>query len=148
MPDMPTHISVMYKDSVDNIMFCKRETVVYTNYVLAGYAAILYACSKYMIWSGIGIALTVFLFVYHIVATLSLQRSIKRARQRLNWIYATYFSEKEREGLRAGGRPVDFLKRFSRDSLIVAGLGVISLASAAIVVALLALASTPDVSAL
>jgi hypothetical protein len=50
---MPVHVEAAYKDTVDNIIFLKRQQWVATNYALLVYAAI-FVISGQLISSGLG----------------------------------------------------------------------------------------------
>jgi hypothetical protein len=100
---MPKHVEVAYRDAVDNIVFLKRQQWLATNYVLLLYAAIFVISAYYFSrtdvarnWLG---AITIAAFVVHWWMLHLFQRSIEKFRNRLAWIYSTYFSEEERAGL-------------------------------------------------
>ena len=100
---MPEHVEVAYRDAVDNIVFLKRQQWLATNYVLLLYAAIFVISAHYFSrtdvtrnWLG---AITIAAFVVHWWMLHLFQRSIEKFRNRLAWIYSTYFSEEERAGL-------------------------------------------------
>jgi hypothetical protein len=100
---MPEHIETAYKGAVDNIIFLKRQQWLATNYALLVYAAIFVISAHYFSrtdlarnWLGV---LTIATFVIHWCMLHVFQRSIERFRNRLGWIYRTYFSEDERVGL-------------------------------------------------
>jgi hypothetical protein len=141
---IPRHVEIAYKDAIDNLVFGKRETVVYTNYVLAGYAGLLFVFKGYVLSGGptngarcLGIGLTGLLLVYHFIVMVLIQRWMVRLRRRLHWIYASYFTAAEKNGLRVGYWPAEFFKR--PDSVVFAGgLMMISLIAACFVVYLLA----------
>ena len=97
---MPGHIDAAYKDAVDNIIFLKRQQWLVTNYVLLLYAAIFLISAHYFSrtdvarnWLGV---ITIAAFVVHWWTLHSFQRSIEAFRNRLAWVYRTYFSEDER----------------------------------------------------
>jgi hypothetical protein len=100
---MPGHLKVAYRNAVDNILFLKRQQWLATNYVLLLYAAIFVISAYYFSrtdvarnWLGV---ITIAAFVVHWWMLHLFQRSIENFRNRLVWIYRTYFSEKERVGL-------------------------------------------------
>jgi hypothetical protein len=100
---MPEHIGAAYKAAVDNILFLRRQQWLATNYALILYAAIFVISAHYFSrtdfvrnWLGI---LTIATFVIHWYMLNTFQRTIVRFRDRLRWIYNTYFSEEERAGL-------------------------------------------------
>jgi len=100
---MPTHVGVAYKDAVENIIFLKRQQWLATNYALLVYAAIFVISAHYFSrtdvarnWLGI---LTIATFVVHWGMLHLFQRAIETFRDRLDWIYRSYFSEEERVGL-------------------------------------------------
>jgi hypothetical protein len=102
---MPEHVGTAYKDAVDNIIFLKRQQWLATNYALLVYAAIFVISAHYFSrtdlarnWLGV---LTIATFIIHwCMCMLHLfQRAIEKFRNRLGWIYRTYFSAEERAGL-------------------------------------------------
>jgi hypothetical protein len=100
---MPEHVAATYRDAVDNILFLKRQQWLATNYVLLLYAAIFVISAHYFSrtdvarnWLGV---ITIAAFVVHWWMLHSFQLSIAKFRNRLDWIYTTYFSEQERVGL-------------------------------------------------
>src|SRR5262245_5760694 len=97
---MPGHLKWAYRDAVDNILFLKRQQWLATNYVLLLYAAIFLISAHYFSrtdvarnWLGV---ITIAAFVIHWWMLHSFQRSIETFRNRLVWVYRTYFSEEER----------------------------------------------------
>jgi hypothetical protein len=101
---MPPHVQAAYKDAVDNIIFHKRQQWVATNYALLIYAAIFVISARFFSrtdvargWLGFLVVLT---FVYHLVTIYLLQDTLTRFRDRLAWIYPTYFSREEQAGLK------------------------------------------------
>ena len=100
---MPEHVEAAYKAAVDNIIFLKRQQWLATNYALLVYAAIFLISAHYFSrtdvarnWLGV---LTITTFVIHWCMLHLFQRTIERFRNRLSWIYRTYFSAEERAGL-------------------------------------------------
>ena len=100
---MPEHVGTAYKDAVDNIIFLKRQQWLATNYALLVYAAIFVISAHYFSrtdlarnWLGV---LTIATFVIHWCMLHLFQRAIEKFRNRLSWIYKTYFSADERAGL-------------------------------------------------
>jgi hypothetical protein len=100
---MPKHVEVAYRDAVDNIVFLKRQQWLATNYVLLLYAAIFVISAHFFSrtdaarnWLGV---LTIAAFVVHWWMLHIFQRSIEKFRNRLAWLYTTYFSGEERAGL-------------------------------------------------
>jgi hypothetical protein len=100
---MPGQIAAAYRDAVDNILFLKRQQWLATNYVLLLYAAIFVISAHYFSrtdvarnWLGI---LTIIAFVVHWGMLHLFQSSIEKFRNRLVWIYRSYFSDEERVGL-------------------------------------------------
>ncbi len=100
---MPVHVEAAYKDAVDNIIFLKRQQWLATNYALLVYAAIFVISAHYFSrtdlarnWLGV---LTIATFVIHWYMLHLFQREIEKFRNRLGWIYRTYFSAEERTGL-------------------------------------------------
>ena len=100
---MPEHVEVAYREAVDNIVFLKRQQWLATNYVLLLYAAIFVISAHYFSrtnvarnWLG---AITIGAFIVHWRMLHLFQHSIERFRNRLAWIYSTYFSDEERAGL-------------------------------------------------
>ena len=100
---MPGHVAAAYRDAVDNIVFLKRQQWLATNYVLLLYVAIFVISAHYFSrtdvarnWLGV---ITIAAFVAHWCVLHLFQRSIEKFRNRLAWIYRSYFSEEERAGL-------------------------------------------------
>jgi hypothetical protein len=100
---MPGHVVAAYRDAVDNIVFLKRQQWLATNYVLLLYVAIFVISAHYFSrtdvarnWLGV---ITIAAFVVHWWMMHLFQRSIENFRNRLVWIYRSYFSEEERVGL-------------------------------------------------
>jgi hypothetical protein len=101
---MPEHVGTAYKDAVDNIIFLKRQQWLATNYALLVYAAIFVISAEYFSrtdfarnWLGI-IAIATFFF--HLYVIYSFDATISKFRERLDWIYRTYFSGEERNNLK------------------------------------------------
>src|SRR5262249_5818583 len=83
--------------------FLKTQQWLATNYVLLLYAAIFVISARYFNrtdaarnWLG-GITIGAFFVPWYMWSLL--QRSIEKFRNRLGWIYQTYFSAEERSGL-------------------------------------------------
>jgi hypothetical protein len=102
---MPERLGAAYKAAVDNILFLKRQQWLATNYALLLYAAIFVISAHYFSrtdfarnWLGI---LTIATFFIHWYMLSVFQREVVRFRDRLSWIYSTYFNEEERAGLGA-----------------------------------------------
>jgi hypothetical protein len=100
---MPKHVEVAYRDAVDNVVFLKRQQWLATNYVLLLYAAIFVISAHYFSrtnvarnWLG---TITIGAFIVHWWMLHLFQHSIEKFRNRLAWIYSTYFSDEERAGL-------------------------------------------------
>jgi hypothetical protein len=101
---MPEHIKLAYEDAVNNMMFFKRQQWVATNYAILVYAAIFVISAEYFSrtdfarnWLGI-IAIATFFF--HLYVIYSFDAAINKFRDRLDWIYRTYFSGEERANLK------------------------------------------------
>ena len=106
---MPGHVEAAYKDTVDNIIFLKRQQWVATNYALLVYAAIFIISAQYFsrtdfARNSLGIAVIV-IFLIHCYIMFVLQGTIDKFRSRLYWIYRTYFNEEEQAGLDLPLRP-------------------------------------------
>jgi hypothetical protein len=100
---MPEHVETAYKAAVDNIIFLKRQQWLATNYALLVYAAIFLISAHYFSrtdlarnWLGV---LTIATFIIHWCMLHLFQRAIEKFRNRVSWIYKTYFSAEERAGL-------------------------------------------------
>ncbi|HEY6603103.1 MAG TPA: hypothetical protein VI010_05400 [Xanthobacteraceae bacterium] len=100
---MPEHVGAAYKDAVDNILFLKRQQWLATNYALLLYAAIFIISAHYFNrtdlarnWLGV---LTIITFVVQWYMLHLFQRAIEKSKDRLAWIYRTYFTAEERAGL-------------------------------------------------
>ena len=101
---MPEHIKLAYEDAVNNMMFFKRHQWVPTKYAIHVYAAIFVISAEYFSrtdfarnWLGI-IAIATFFF--HLYVIYSFDAAISKFRERLDWIYRTYFSGEERNNLK------------------------------------------------
>jgi hypothetical protein len=100
---MPEHVGAAYQDAVDNIRFFKRQQWLATNYALLVYAAIFIISAHYFSRTDfarnlLGL-LTIVTFGVHWYMMNVLERAITKFRDRLRWIYKTYFSDDERVGL-------------------------------------------------
>jgi hypothetical protein len=100
---MPEHVGAAYKDAVENILFLKRQQWLATNYALLIYAAIFLISAHYFNrtdvarnWLGI---ITIATFIVHWYMLHLFQREIDRFRNRVAWVYRTYFTSDERAGL-------------------------------------------------
>jgi hypothetical protein len=100
---MPEHVGEAYKDAVENILFLKRQQWLSTNYALLLYAAIFLISAHYFNrtdvarnWLGV---LTIATFMVHWYMLHLFQREIDQFRNRLAWVYRTYFTADERAGL-------------------------------------------------
>jgi len=101
---MPEHIKLAYEDAVNNMMFFKRQQWVATNYAILVYAAIFVISAEYFSrtdfarnWLGIFAIAT---FFFHLYVIYSFDAAISKFRERLDWIYRTYFSGEERNNLK------------------------------------------------
>ena len=101
---MPEHIKLAYEDAVNNMMFFKRQQWVATNYAILVYAAIFVISAEYFSrtdfarnWLGIIAIATLF---FHLYVIYSFDAAISKFRERLDWIYRTYFSGEERNNLK------------------------------------------------
>ena len=106
---MPEYVGAAYKEAVDNILFLKRQQWLATNYALLLYAAIFVVSAYYFSrtdvarnWLGV---LTIATFIIHWGMLHVFQRTIEKFRTRLDWVYRTYFSAEEREGLGVQSEP-------------------------------------------
>ena len=106
---MPGHVEAAYKEVVNNIFFLKRQQWVTTNYTLLVYATIFIITSRFFTrtdlargWLGL---LTFLTFFYHLYMIKLFQDAITSFRDRLAWIYRTYFSADEQVGLNLSLRP-------------------------------------------
>jgi len=109
---MPEHVAAAYRDAVDNILFLKRQQWLATNYVLLLYAAIFVISAHYFSrtdvarnWLGV---ITIAAFVVHWWMLHSFQLSIAKFRNRLVWVYRSYFSNEERVGLDLRLEPMSY----------------------------------------
>ena len=107
--EMPRHVAMAYKDAVDNIMFNKKQQWVTTNYALLIYAAVFVVSANFFSRNDMVRALLGFLtfltFVYHWYLMNIFQETITKFRSRLAWIYGTYFTPNEQDGLRLSLEP-------------------------------------------
>jgi hypothetical protein len=109
---MPAHVQAAYSDAVDNLVFLKRQQWLATNYVLLLYAAIFVISARYFSrtdvarnWLGV---LTIAAFAVHWYMLHLIQRAIGKFRNRLGWIYQTYFSAEELAGLHLQPEPKSY----------------------------------------
>jgi hypothetical protein len=100
---MPSHVEVAYQDAVNNITFLRRQQWIATNYALLVYAALFVVSAEYFSrtdfarnWLGI-IAIATFLIHFYMVYLF--QGAMDKFRDRLDWIYRTYFNREEQRGL-------------------------------------------------
>lgn len=100
---MPSHVEVAYQDAVNNITFLRRQQWIATNYALLVYAALFVVSAEYFSrtdfarnWLGI-IAIATFLIHFYMVYLF--QGAMDKSRNRLDWIYRTYFNREEQTGL-------------------------------------------------
>ena len=100
---MPGHVEAAYEEAVGNVLYLKRQQWLATNYALLIYVAIFAISAHYFSrtdaarnWLGV---LTIAAFVVHWGMLHIFQRSIETFRNRLVWVYRTYFSDEERAGL-------------------------------------------------
>jgi hypothetical protein len=127
---MPAHIKAAYNDAVSNLIFLKRQQWLATNYVLLLYAAIFVISARYFSrtdvarnWLGV---LTIGAFVVHWYILHLLQRTVWKFRNRLAWIYKTYFSAEEISALELQPAP----KTYWYEPEVYIGLMAISLVGA------------------
>src|SRR5260370_19180040 len=127
---MPPHVQAAYKDAVDNTIFHQRQQWVATNYALLIYAAAFVISAKFFSRTDVARGLLGFLvvltFVYHLVTINLLQGTVTRFRDRLDWIYRTYFSTEEQAGLKLWPEPRPFLYEW----IVPVGLVAVSLIAA------------------
>jgi hypothetical protein len=100
---MPEHVGAAYKDAADNIRFLQRQQWLGTNYALLVYVAIFVISAHYFSRTDfarnlLGL-LTIATFGVHWYMMNLFERAITKFRNRLGWIYKTYFSGEERIGL-------------------------------------------------
>jgi hypothetical protein len=100
---MPSQVEVAYQDAVNNMTFLRRQQWIATNYALLVYAALFVVSAAYFSrtdfarnWFGI-IAIATFLLHFYMV--YSFQGAMDKFRDRLDWIYRTYFNREEQTGL-------------------------------------------------
>src|SRR5262245_21838525 len=100
---MPCHVEVAYQDVVNNVNFLRRQQRIATNYALLVYAAVFVVSAEYFSrtdfarnWLGI-IAIATFLIHFNMVYLF--QGAMDKSRDRLDWIYRTYFNREEQTGL-------------------------------------------------
>jgi hypothetical protein len=99
---MTKRIEMVYKDAVDNLMFIKREVWRITYYATAAYVALFTAAKAIdaefydrLVFSGVAIAIG----ALSGLMLKSYADTLEKFRERLAWIYETYFSSNEQEGL-------------------------------------------------
>src|SRR5262249_54038728 len=100
---MPSHVQVAYQDAVNNITFLRRQQWIATNYALLVYAALFVVSAEYFSrtdfarnWLGIFAIVT---FVVHFYMVYLFQGAMDKSRERIDWIYRTYFNREEQTGL-------------------------------------------------
>src|SRR6476469_4936022 len=99
---MPEHVAAAYRDAVDNILFLHRQQWA-GDQLCPTFAAIFVISAHYFSrtdvarnWLGV---ITIAAFVVHWWMLHSFQLSIAKFRNRLVWVYRSYFSNEERVGL-------------------------------------------------
>jgi hypothetical protein len=100
---MPEHAGAAYRDAADNIRFLKRQQWLATNYALLVYVAIFLVSAHYFSRTDfarnlLGLLVIVTFGVHWYMMNL-LEGAATRFRDRLGWIYKTYFSSEERISL-------------------------------------------------
>src|SRR5262245_30358001 len=100
---MPSHVGVAYQDAVNNISFLRRQQWIATNYALLIYAALFVVSAAYFsrtdfarTWLGIFAIAT---FLIHFYMVYLFQGAMDKSKDRLDWIYRTYFNREEQTGL-------------------------------------------------
>jgi preprotein translocase subunit Sss1 len=100
---MSSHVQVAYQDAVNNITFLKRQQWIATNYALLVYAALFVISAEYFSrtdfarnWLGI---IAIVTFLIHLYMIYLFQGAMDKFRERLDWIYRTYFNREEQTGL-------------------------------------------------
>src|SRR5262245_26759167 len=105
---MPSHVQEAYQDAVNNITLPKRQQWSGRKYNLLDYALLVYAAlfvvsAEYFSrtdfarnWLGL-IAIATFLI--HLYMMSLFQGAMGKFRDRLDWIYRTYFNREEQAGL-------------------------------------------------
>jgi len=101
---LPEHMKLAYDDAVKNIMFFKRQQWVATNYAILVYAALFVISAEYFSrtdfarnWLGL---IAIATFIFHLYVMYSFDVAISKFRERLGWIYRTYFTRDEQANLR------------------------------------------------
>ena len=131
-PEMPRHVEVAYKDAVDNITFNQKQQWVTTNYALLVYAAIFVVSANFFsrndtVRALLG-ALAGLTFLYHLYMLKLFHDAITSFRSRLAWIYRTYFTAGEQQGLNLSLEP----KSDQYQAFITLGLVAVSAIGAAL----------------
>jgi hypothetical protein len=100
---MPSHVEVAYQDAVHNMTFLRRQQWIATNYALLVYAALFVISAEYFSrtdlarnWLGI---IAIVTFLIHLYMMYLFQGAMDKFRDRLDWLYRTYFSREEQAGL-------------------------------------------------
>ena len=100
---MPSQVQAAYQDAVSNITFLKRQQWIATNYALLVYAALFVVSAEYFSrtdfarnWLGI---IAIATFFIHLYMTCLFQGAMAKFRDRIDWIYRTYFNREEQTGL-------------------------------------------------
>jgi hypothetical protein len=113
VPQMPLNVQAVYNEAVNNIIFHKRQQWVTTNYALLVYAFVFVVSARFFSrtdvargWLGVVVLLT---FAYHLYTIKLLQDALTTFRDRLAWIYRTYFTTEEQAGLNLSPAPKPLL---------------------------------------
>jgi hypothetical protein len=104
MTELPKQIELMYEDTLENIMFVKKQQWAVTGYALAAEAA-LYLVAKEVPEYWVKIVFVAFAVsggIYALVMLTDLSGGLQKFRDRLDWLYQNLFTQDEVRGLKLG----------------------------------------------
>ena len=94
---MSEGVKILYKESVDNVIFLKKQQWTITNYALVTFAAVV-ALSKGAnnVETTLLTVIATGACVYAIICMIHTQMTLTKYRKRLSFIYEKYFHTEER----------------------------------------------------
>src|SRR5258705_9622628 len=106
--EMPRRIEILYRDSLDNISFIKKQEWIVAGYGLTIHAAVVAIKHQLQPSLCLQVVLTcaaALPALYGLAVLGCYAEGLVKWRGRLDWIYANYFEEGERVHLALGQRP-------------------------------------------
>lgn len=106
---MSEGVKNLYKDSLDNILFLKRQQWTITNYALLAFAAVVtIGKSANVVETTLLTIVAAVACVYSIFCMVHTQMTLTKYRARLTHIYNTYFTAAERDVFKLWPTPPTF----------------------------------------